>query len=251
MLSLICMVGNDYQRIIDGANHWKMVESIDAIYLLYDEKQDKYGYASQQNARELQTTLSSLRSQPTITGYNPQSYQDVFGKLYAILNREVEQYNRRVLIDSTSTTKEAYGATVTISLMFRNVRIYIVPPKERGWYVPSPTDEVFNAWFQKTRNVKGMNPQEIYLPAQRLKRPNKDETLVLQKLNEHEGHTEMISSLIQWCSYDPHNPVVKNRFSRIIKRLETKGFVEKTNSNKGKRVQLTQFGKVYAEAVKS
>jgi DNA-binding MarR family transcriptional regulator len=61
----------------------------------------------------------------------------------------------------------------------------------------------------------------------------------------------MISSLIQWCSYDPHSPVIKNRFSRIIKRLETKGFVEKSNSNKGKRVQLTQFGKVYAEAVKA
>lgn len=250
MLSLICMVGNDYQRILDGVNHWKTVESIDAIYLLYDNKQDKYGYASQQNADELQTTLASLRTQPAITGYNPQSYQDVFSKLYAILNREVEQYNRHVLIDSTSTTKEAYGATVTISLMFKNVRIYIVPPRERGWYVPSPNDEVFNAWFQKTRNVKGMNPQEIYLPGQRLKRPNKDETLVLLKLNEHEGYTEMISSLIQWCSYDPHNPVIKNRFSRIIKRLETKGFVIKSNSSKGKRVQLTQFGKVYAEAVK-
>ena len=96
-----------------------------------------------------------------------------------------------------------------------------------------------------------MNPQEIYLPGQRLKRPNKDETLVLLKLNEHEGYTEMISSLIQWCSYDPHNPVIKNRFSRIIKRLEIKGFVIKSNSSKGKRVQLTQFGKVYAEAVKA
>jgi hypothetical protein len=244
------MVGNDYQRIIDGVNYWKKLNSIDAIYLLYDNKQDKYGFASQKNAHELRTTLSFLRSQPTITGYNPQSYQDVFCKLYAILNREIELYHRHVLIDSTSTTKEAYGATVTISLMFKKVRIYIVPPEERGWYVPSPNDEVFYEWFDKTRNVKGMDPQEIYLPGQRLKRPNKEETLILLKLNEHNGHTDMISSLIRWCSYDPQNPVIKNRFSRIIKRLETKGFVEKTNSKKGKRVHLTQFGKVYAEAVK-
>ncbi len=250
MLSLICMVGNDYQRIIDGINHWKMENPINTIYLLFDKKQDKYGYASQQNAQELRTTLSFLRSPPIVTGYNPQSYQDVFGKLYAILNREVELYNREVLIDSTSTTKEAYGATVTISLMFKNVRIYIVPPQERGWYVPSPNDDVFYAWFNKTRNVKGMDPQEIFLPGHRLKRPNKEETLVLLKLNEHDGSTDMISSLIQWCSYDPQNPVIKNRFSRIINRLETKGFVEKTNSKRGKHVQLTQFGKVYAEALK-
>ena len=250
MVSFVCMVGNDFQRIIDGVNYWRMEEPIEIIYLLFDKKKDKYGFASQKNAEELSTALTFAGSKPLTIGYNPQSYKDVFCTLYKILKREVEQHKRRVLIDSTSTTKEAYGATVTISLMFKNVRIYIVPPQERGWYVPSPEDEVFKEWFKKTRNIKGMTPQEIYLPGQRFEHPNKEEKTVLLKLNEHGGHSETITSLIKWCNHNPKDPVTKNRYSRIIRRLENKGFVEKKPSSKGKSVSLTHFGKIFAEAMK-
>jgi hypothetical protein len=158
-----------------------MEEPLEKIYLLFDNKRDKYGYASQKNVEELSAALTFATAEPTVIGYNPQSFENVFCTLYKILTREIELHRRGVLIDTTSTTKEAYGATVTISLMFRNVRIYIVPPQERGWYVPSPEDEVFKQWFTKTRNVKGMIPQEIYLPGQRLKHPNMEEKTVLLK----------------------------------------------------------------------
>ena len=102
----------------------------------------------------------------------------------------------------------------------------------------------------KTRNVKGMMHQEIYLPGQRLKHTNKEEKTLLLKLNEHGGRSKTITMLIAWCDKDPTDPVTKNRYSRIIKRLENKGFVEKKLSSTGKSVSLTHFGKIFAEAMK-
>ena len=250
MVALICMVGNDYQRIIDGVDYWSGEESIEVTYLLYDCKQDKYGFASQKNVEELCLSLQSQCPKPKTIGYNPQSFENVFCTFYKILKRETERYKRYALIDATSTTKEAYGATVTIALMFRNVRIYIVPPKERGWYVPSPVDENFKDWFEKTRSVEGMMPQEIYLPGQRLKQPDKNEISVLIKLHEHQGFSETVSSVIQWCKQNPKDPRIKNKFSRIIRRLEEKGFVETKHSKLGKEVHLTRFGKILAAAIK-
>ena len=249
MVVLICMVGNDYQRIIDGVDHWKGKELIKATYLLFDKKQDKYGFASQTNVKELSSYLAQS-SKPVTVGYNPQSFENVFSTFYSILKKEVERYGRDALIDATSTTKEAYGATVTIALMFKNVRIYIVPPKERGWYVPSPQDEGFGEWFAKTRSVRGMQPQEIYLPGQRLKQPDKNEITVILKLREHQGFSDTVTAIIKWCRRNPKDPVVKNHYSRIISRLEEKGFVEKESTKQGKEVRLTRFGEILAEAIK-
>ena len=250
MVTLMCMVGNDYQRIIDGVNYWREKEQIEVIYLLFDEKRDKFGFASQINAKDLVKSLSSASSKATAVGYNPQSYENVFCTIYSILKMEVDGRKREVLIDSTSTTKEAYGATVTISLMFKKVRIYIVPPQERGWYVPSPEDQNFKDWFSRTRNIPGGSPQEIYLPGQRLERPTDEEKAVLLKLNEHGGHSDTLGLIIRWCGEDSLDPVTKNHFSRLVSRLEGKGFVEKTPSMRGKEILLTYFGKIFAEAIK-
>jgi hypothetical protein len=251
MVALICMVGNDYQRILDGVDFWRGLESIETTYLLFDFKQDKYGFASQRNVEELSAFMASNGPRPVAVGHNPQSFESVFCTFYRILKMEIDRYKRCVLIDATSTTKEAYGATVTIALMFRNVRIYIVPPKERGWYVPSPDDEDFKEWFAKTRSIKGMPPQEIYLPGQRLKQPSNDEIKVLLKLYEHQGVSDTVTSIIRWCRGDPKNPIVKNHYSRILRRLEDKGFVERQQSSKqGKKVDLTHFGKIFSEAIK-
>ncbi len=251
MVSLICMVGNDYQRILDGVGFWKDLEPIEATYLLFDQKKDKYGFASQKNVQELSEFLAKKGQKPIAVGHNPQSFESVFCTFYRILKKEVERYKRSALIDATSTTKEAYGATVTIALMFRDVRIYVVPAKERGWYVPSPEDINFKEWFAKTRSIPGMSPQEIYLPGQRLEQPSKDETRVLLKLHEHEGFSDSVTSIIKWCRGDPKDPVVKNQYSRLIRRLEERGFLERQESSKqGKEVFLTRFGKIFAEAIK-
>ncbi len=248
MVTLICMVGNDYQRIIDGVDHWRATEPIEALYLLFDHKNDKYGFASQKNTEELSASLLPDETKPRAVGFDPQNFGDVFCALYKILDIEAERYGRQVLIDATSTTKEAYGATITVALMFKNVRVYIVPPNERGWYVPSPNDAGFQAWFTKTRSIGGLPPQEIYLPGQRLKQPDKNEMLILRKLHEHEDYSNTVSSIIKWCRADADDPVVKNRFSRSVSRLEEKGFVEKRVTAQGKEVRLTNFGKMLSQA---
>jgi len=248
MVCLVCMVGNDYQRILDGVNHWADREAIESIYLTYDSKKDKYGYASRRNAEDLSNAISSLFLRPHKVGCNPQDFSNIFGTLYQVLETEVNGRNRRVLIDATSTTKEAYGATVTVALMFNNVRVYIVPPKERGWYVPSPEDPVFKDWFQKTRSIAGLPPVEIYLPGQRLEQPSKEERRVLERLQEHGGSSESLTTLIKWCKERTDDPVTKNRFSRIVSRLERKGFVETNIKTSGKRVSLTVFGTMFVRA---
>ncbi len=251
MVALICMVGNDYQRILDGVDYWRDLESIEATYLLFDYKKDKYGFASQKNVEELSSSLAKNGLRTIALGHNPQSFESVFCTFYRILKKEIDRYRRRVLVDATSTTKEAYGATVTIALMFKNVRIYIVPAEERGWYVPSPEDEGFKEWFAKTRNIRGISPQEIYLPGQRLEQPNKDEITVLSKLHEHQDFSDSVTSIIKWCKDNPKDPVVKNYYSRLIRRLEEKGFLERLQSSKkGKEVYLTRFGKIFSEAIK-
>jgi predicted transcriptional regulator len=187
---------------------------------------------------------------PKTIGYNPQSYQNVFCAFYSIIKREIDDYHRHALIDATSTTKEAYGAIVTLALMFKNIKIYIVPPQQRGWYVPSPNDPTFNQWFSMTRSIKGMTPQEIYLPAQRLRQPNRDERMVLLQLLEHGGTSDTLTQIMKWCNLNSNNPVVKTRFSRLTRRLERKGFIMKEPSKLGIAVSLTRFGRIYSEAIK-
>jgi len=250
MVTLICMVGNDYQRIITGVDYWRDRESIEALYILFDHKKDKYGFASQKNAEELNVSLARDAVKPKAIGYDPQNFGDVFCTFYGIFTREAEKYKRQILVDATSTTKEAYGATITVALMFENVRVYIVPPNERGWYVPSPDDKGFKEWFLKTRSIGGLPPQEIYLPGQRLKQPDKNEMIILRKLHEHQDYSNTVTSIIRWCKADAKDPVVKNRFSRRIRRLEEKGLVEKRATKQGKEVRLTNFGKILSEATK-
>lgn len=252
MVSLICMVGHDYQRILDGVNHWRSKEPIEAIYLIYDKKRDKYGAASQRNVRDLVDELAFAGQKPAQLGVNPQSYEEVFSTVYSILRREVDEQGRKVLIDATSTTKEAYGAIVTVSLMFQGVSVYVVPPApdQRGWYVPEPKAPGFEEWFNMVRSVRGQPPQEIYLPGSRLERPSQEEERVLMILEERGGRVDSIKTLIEWCGENPTVPAVKNRFSRLVDKLASKGLIAEELSGKTKPLKLTGFGLVMARALK-
>lgn len=250
MVVLMCFVGHDYQRILDGVNYWRMHEPIEAIYLFYDKKRDPYGYASKRNARDLEKALTFAGSKPKVIGINPQDYEDVFSSFYKALKREVIDNGRKVLIDATSTTKEAYGAAVTVSLMFPNVGIYIVPPAERGWYIPQPGTPEYEEWFRHVRMRRGTIPQQIFLPGNRLEHPSLDEMKILLALIEHGGKAESIKSVIKWCGDNPSNPAIKNRYSRLIAKLIAKGFIIEEPSTRTKRIKLTGFGKVFAKALR-
>ena len=134
--------------------------------------------------------------------------------------------------------------------MFKNVRIYVVPPKNRGWYAPEPESSIFNDWFQKTRSIPGMSPQEIYLPGARLKKPTLKETQVLIELFEHGGSSRSLTTIIRWCGENCRDTVTRNRYSRLVRRLEKKGFVEDEPSFGSKKIVLTHFGKTFTNAVK-
>lgn len=244
------MVGHDYQRILDGVNYWRRKYPIEAIHILYDRKKDKYGYASRRNAKDLEEALSFAGSKPILIGYNPQSYPDVFSTLYSIIRFEVMDMERRVLIDTTSTTKEAYGAAVTCALMFSDVTLYVVPPAERGWYIPEPGMPEYEEWFSKVRNVNGLDPQEIFLPGYRLENPKEDEERIVSILLAHGGVSDSIRSIIEWCGENPENAAVKNKYSRLIDSLVRKGLVREIPQAKVKRVELTPFGKILALGLK-
>lgn len=244
------MVGHDYQRILDGVNYWRRKYPIEAIHILYDRKKDKYGYASRRNAKDLEEALSFAGSKPILIGYNPQSYSDVFSTLYSIIRFEVMDMERRVLIDTTSTTKEAYGAAVTCALMFSDVTLYVVPPAERGWYIPEPGMPEYEEWFSKVRNVNGLDPQEIFLPGYRLENPKEDEERIVSILLAHGGVSDSIRSIIEWCGENPENAAIKNKYSRLIDSLVRKGLVREIPQAKVKRVELTPFGKILALGLK-
>jgi hypothetical protein len=250
MAVLICMVGHDYRRILDGVNYWRRRYPIEAIHILYDKKKDKYGYASRRNAKDLEEALSFAGSKPILIGYNPQSYPEVFSTLYSIIRFEVVDMERKVLIDTTSTTKEAYGAAVTCALMFSNVTLYVVPPAERGWYIPEPGMPEYEEWFSKVRNVSGLEPQEIFLPGYRLENPKEDEEKIISLLLAHGGASDSIRSIIEWCGENPESAAVKNKYSRLIDGLVRKGLVREIPQAKVKRVELTPFGKILALGLK-
>lgn len=250
MVVLICMVGHDYQRILDGVNHWRKRYPIEIIYVLYDKKKDKYGYASRRNAKDLEIALSFAGSKPTLIGYNPQSYSDVFSMLYSIIRFEVRDMERKVLIDTTSTTKEAYGAAVTCALMFSDVILYVVPPAERGWYVPEPGAPRYEEWFNKVRSISGLEPQEIFLPGYRLENPKEDEEKIVSVLLAHGGVSDSIRSIIEWCGENPESAAIKNKYSRLIDGLAKKGLVKEIPQTKVKRVELTPFGRILALGLK-
>lgn len=250
MVTLVCFVGYDYQRIIDGVNFLRTNQPIESIYLLYDKKKDVYGHASRINAKALESALSFAGSKPTLVPLNPQSYEEVFATLYRILKEESSK-GKKIFIDATSTSKEGIGASVTCALMFHNVGVYIVPPDERGWHIPSPGTQEFDEWFTKVRNVRGLQPQPIYLPGQRLGQPIEDEERVLLALESHGGRAESIKSIIEWCGEDPSSPAVKNKYSRLVRKLLKDGLVQFDFSTKTKRVRLSGFGKVLAKAIKA
>lgn len=257
---LLCMVGLDYQRTLDGIKYWYSTRGIQKVYLFHDRKKDKYGFTSQKNAEALASDLKLFEAEQV--GYNPQSYEDTFISLYKALRFEVEKQKRSVLVDSTGTTKIAYGAVVTIAMMFDKVGVYIVPAKEYGWYVPEPGSTEctvcsglgrleFNEWFGRVRAIQGMKPQTIHLPGSRLEKPSIDEEVILRRLDEHRGRTDSIRSLIGWCGENPYDSATKNRFSRLVKRLALAGLIEEEEVSKVKPVRLTGFGEVLARALRA
>jgi len=256
---IVCLVGTHFRRPFEGIRYWSKRKGITRLYLLYSDKEAEdetkvFTYMSRKNALDLMERLEIL--DPILIGFDPMNYKDTFKKIYAILARAREE-GEEVLIDITSTTNIAEGAALTIALMFRNARVYTVPAARPAWYVKGePEDPEFQKWFETARNVPSLEPLEIKLPGYRLEPHSERESRIWEQekrllilLREHGGRADSISEIIGWFGYKSPNSTLRNRFSRIVARLEEKGLVRAEMGAKLKGVRLTEFGEIFAEAL--
>ena len=65
----------------------------------------------------------------------------------------------------------------------------------------------------------------------------------------HGGEADSISDIIRWSGYRAASSTLRNKYSRIVSRLELKGFVEADKGSKMKVIRLTEFGRIFAEAL--
>lgn len=213
-----------------------------------------FSYMSGKNAEELMDKLEIM--EPIMIGYDPMDHRDAFRTIYKILT-EAREDGEEVLIDITSTTNLTQGVALTIALMFRNARVYTVPSKQPSWYVNGTIgDKKFKEWFQKARNQPSLNPIEISLPGYRLEPHTKHEQKewevekkMLNLLRKKGNEAESISDIIRWFGYEAASSTLRNRFSRIVNRLEMKGLVNAEKGTKMKSISLTEFGAIFAEAL--
>jgi hypothetical protein len=259
MTIIICLVGTHFRRPFDGIRYWSKRQGITKLYLLYSnvETADEtaiFSYMSRRNAEDLRNRLEVM--EPIMVGFNPMDNRDAFGAIYGIISR-ARKDGEEVLIDVTSTTNLTQGVALTIALMFRNARVYTVPSKQPAWYVSgSVGDRAFEEWFENARNQPSLEPTEIRLPGYRLEPHTKHEerewemeNRMLRLLRENGGAADSVSDVIRWFGHRAASSTLRNRFSRIVSRLEIRGLVESEKGSKMKAIQLTEFGSIFAEAL--
>jgi uncharacterized membrane protein len=259
MTIIICLVGTHYRRAFDGIRYWSKIHGITKLYLLYSEPREDDGpqifsYMSKTNAEELRDKLEIL--DPIMVQYNPIDQRSAFRTIYRILHQARES-GEDVLVDITSTTNLTMGIALTTALMFRNARVYSVPSKEPAWYVRGNLGEPeFEEWFEKNRQQESKEPTELKLPGYRLEPSSKHEEKewerekkLLVLLRNNGGEADSISDIIRWFGYKAANSTLRNRFSRIVSRLEMKGLVDAEKGSKMKVISLTDFGEIFAEAL--
>lgn len=258
MTIIICLVGQHYRRAFDGIRYWSKVHGITKLYLLYSDEAESGGnvfsYMSRVNAEELKERLEIL--DPIMVPYDPMDQRSIFRTIHGIMSQSRDA-GEEALIDITSTTNTAMGIALTIALMFRNARVYSVPSEDPGWYVNGrPGAPEFEKWFSRAREQPSKEPTEIQLPGYRLEPSSKHEEKewarekkLLVLLRENGGEAESISDIIRWFGYKAANSTLRNRFSRIVARLEMKGLVDAEKGSKMKVIRLTEFGEIYAEAL--
>lgn len=259
MTIVVCLVGTHFRRPFDGIRFWSKRQGITRLYLLYSTAQSEdetaiFSYMSRRNAESLKERLEIM--DPIMVGYDPMDHRDAFRTLYGIFS-QARSDGEEILIDITSTTNLTQGVALTITLMFRNARVYTVPSKQPAWYVNGRIgDDRFENWFENARNQPSIDPMEISLPGYRLEPHTKHEEKewevekkVLKLLHSHGGKASSISDIIRWSGYKAAGSTLRNRYSRIINRLEMRGLVDADKGSKMKVISLTEFGDIFAEAL--
>jgi len=249
MAVIVNYVGFHPTLALDGFDYLRRQFPVERIYILYDGKRDRYGAVSRRNAEKLRQILQFFK--PIMIDVNPQSFESVFSKVYAILRRECSE-KKDVFIDITDMPPEAVSAITMLALMFPSVKVYIVPTDKRGDFIPAPNTPTFEDWIRSKDNKRGLKPQIIDLPGRAVRLFEDEESeKIIRILYEKGGKANSIIQLMRWCGVpNPrYNAAAKNRFSRLIDSLTRKGLVYKLHRGRHRRIELTEFGRVYARAL--
>jgi len=256
MAVIVLYAGFHPSMALDGLRNFMKRMGVDAIYILYDNKHDRYGTVSRYNMQKLKRQLAFFN--PIPVPINPQSQKSVFSRIYALLEFEVCKRGRAVYIDITDMPPECVATITMVSTLFQGVHLYVVPTTEKGDFIPPPGTPSFEEWVLEKDNKRGLEPVEIKSPSTRgisrrarIFKEGEEElaTRVILVLYEHGGKAKAIKDLIKWCGDDPLNPAIKNRYSRLIDDLLAQGLVSKTLSGKTRSVSLTDVGRIVAEAI--
>jgi len=248
MVVTIHFVGFHPTLIYGGFEKIRVEYPIERVYLLYDGKQDRYGAVSRYNVKRLANVLSFFK--PILIAVNPLIPRNVFSKIYAILKIEREE-GKEVLLDVTDMPPIAASVASVAAAMLENVVIYSVLSEQRGEFIPDPSTPDFEGWIEKKDSNVAKDVIEI--PLTSMSRREFDEQKDIEKkiltvLYERNGSADSIKTLIEWCSCDSHNPVIKAQFSRAIADLEERGLVKRIYKGKRRGVSLTETGMALIEA---
>jgi hypothetical protein len=259
MTIIVCLVGTHFRRPFDGIRYWSKHHGITKLYLLYSNAKATdetvvFSYMSNRNAEELANKLEIL--DPELVGYNPMDHRSAFKAIYGVVSK-ARAAGEDVLIDISSTTNITQGVALTVALMFRNARVYSVPSDRPTWYVTGKVgDPQFEKWFDNARGQASREPMEIQLPGYRLEPNTKHEEKewerekkLLVLLRENGGEAESISDIIRWFGNKAASSTLRNKFSRIVTKLEMKGLIDAEKGSKMKVISLTEFGEIFAEAL--
>lgn len=236
--------------IYDGFEKIRLAYPVERVYLLYDGKQDKYGYVSKYNVRRLKGVLSFFK--PIVLPVNPLSFKSVYSRVYSIIKFEMER-GKEVLVDITDMPSIMASAVTVVVTQFKNAKIYSVQSENRGDFIPEPDTIDFEEWVTRKDNKRALELLGVGLPNNRkeILDPNKDyeKIRILKLLYDKGGKADSIKTIIRW-SGEEITAINKAQYSRWISELESKGFVQREYRGKNRRVLLTEFGKAYVEAMR-
>jgi len=202
---------------------------------------------SQINAEHIEKLISSALYDVFRIPVNMNAFEDAFSTLYLITRYEVQvMKNEEILIDITDTNVKVISAAISLAYLFPSIKAYIVPGEDN---TVADLDISVREFYDQLDQYAG-DPYEIPIPRGKALEINFEEERILLTLLMHGGRTNSIKSLIMWSDEDPLDPAIKNKFSRLIKRLFEKHLVEIEIRAKTKAIKLTDFGRALALGIR-
>lgn len=180
-------------------------------------------------------------------------------KTFAQIITEIqcESENELIYINISSSTKVIIQAAYMAASLF-SARIYYVPAEK---YLSTEILPILNQddldqkkeqiyKFVEENRYLSIGVKEAYeIPVLKMQPPSKIELDVLEAINSAaNGKYKSLKSLVQdglHLEYD--NGSNRNKYSKIITKLEKDGFVSTNRSGRNKDIHLTDSGKVIAE----